>query len=216
MLYIYLSALIFGGSFLIMSMLLGDNDGDSADHAALDAGDADLSHDLDTHIDDIDPSTDVELSPADTAHDIQNFHSDATDAVSFISFRNITFFSAFFGLTGLALDILSIPLIIGLISSIGMGAFAWAFGHKLMKYLKGSETGAGIDIAELKGKNAIVSLPVSKQSKGKILIRTETSSIEMIARVSEVSSREQFNPRDEVLIIEISNNTAYIVESDYS
>jgi hypothetical protein len=216
MFYIYLSALIFGGSFLLMSLLLGDHDGDASDHSALDAGHADIDHDLDAHIDDFDTSTDIEISDADTSHPIQHFHSDATDAVSFISFRNITFFSAFFGLTGLILDFLTIPFFISLFSSIGMGAFAWGFGHKLMKYLKSSQTGEGIDLAELKGRNAIVSLPVSKESKGKIFIRTETSNFEMIAKVSEVAKKDQFNPRDEVLIIEISNNIAYIVESDYS
>jgi len=199
-----------------MSLLLGDHDGDAGDHSALDAGHTDLSHELDTHISDFHSSTEIEISDAGTSHAVQHLQSDATDAVSFISFRNITFFLAFFGLTGLILDFLTIPFFIALFSSIGMGAFAWGFGHKLMKYLKSSETGEGIDIAELKGRNAIVSLPISKELKGKILIHTETSNFEIIARVSEVAMKDHFNPRDEVLIIEINNNVAYVVESDYS
>jgi hypothetical protein len=90
------------------------------------------------------------------------------------------------------------------------------FGHKLMQYLKSSESGAGFDLSELKGKAALVTLPVSKDNRGKILVRTETSSIELIAKVSEVASQEIFQSGEMVLIIEISNNTAFIVENDYS
>jgi membrane protein implicated in regulation of membrane protease activity len=222
MFYIYLSALIFGGSFLLMSLLLGDNDADTSDHPALDTDhgyldhDLDIDHDLDPHTDDIHSPTKIDLA-SNITEDIQQLsHTDTSEAVSFISFRNITFFSAFFGLTGLVLDILSIPFLIAFLSSVGMGAFSWFFGYKLMKYLKSSESGGGFDLSDLKGKTALVTLPVSKDNRGKILVRNETSSFELIAKVSEVASQDIFHSGEVVLIIEIANNTAFIVENDYS
>jgi hypothetical protein len=133
MFYIYLSALIFGGSFLLMSLLLGDNDTDTSDHSSLDSGQGDLDHDpdinhsLDPDTNDFHNATKIDLA-TNLSEDIQQItHSDTSEALSFISFRNITFFSAFFGLTGLVLDVLSIPFLIAFLSSVGIGAFSWFF-----------------------------------------------------------------------------------------
>lgn len=164
--YIYLACLIFGGGFLAFTFLFGggDHDHDFDSHAELDgdgafelhSGDGDLTTEADVHVD----------SHGDVSHD-----SRFAEAASFFSLKNIIYFLAFFGLTGTVLSLLFNLDFLTLPSSIAIGVGAWIFGYKFASYLKNSESGAGLDLTDLKGKTAKVVLDVRKDGKGKILVQ---------------------------------------------
>lgn len=206
MFYIYLACLIFGGALLAISLMFGDH-GDG--HEALDShGDtdhlldySDTDHPVAVH-DDIRVHTD-------------NIHNDPSEAAKFFSFRNVIYFAAFFGLTGTVLDMMATAAYLTFFTSLGMGFFSAGIGYYLMKYLKSSETGKALDIFSLKGSKAIVSVPMTKQRKGKIIVKTQVQSHEMLALIAENSPIEEFNKSEEVLIIEIQNNIALVVSADF-
>ncbi len=230
MFYIYLASLIFGGSLLAFSILFGGDHSDSHIDHHLNIGDLGTDTALDAH----DFTSDIHSDISDIHSDISDIHSDVSDihsdittshsdiqqhivhdtgsAVSFVSFRNFVFFSAFFGLTGVVLDLLAIPFFLGLIGSLALGSFAWVSGYKFMKYFKASETGKSIDIYSLKGKSAIVTIKVSKAKNGKVFVNAGSEKFEMLARLSSISKRDEINAREEVLIIDIRNNILYIDE----
>ena len=225
----YIACLIFGGILLTLSLIMGGGDSSVDTDHSLDTHletdhdislGSDLSHSLDTHSNGISDSLagghsgDIQFnhSGADLLH-----HSGGStpEAVKFISFRYMIYFLAFFGLTGTTLSLLATSSIITFLSSLGLGSFAYYTGYKIMKYLKLTESGEAIDIYNLKGKSGKITLYTSKTQKGKILVQAQNQNIELIAKVSDTSSKEEFKYGENALIIEINNNTAYIVDADY-
>ena len=140
---------------------------------------------------------------------------DAADAVRFISFRNLTYFLTFFGLSGTVLDLVDVPSWITLGGSVLMGSFAAVFGYQLMKYLRGSESGDLGSIYELKGREAVVLLPAEKGKRTKISVTYGARTITLMAKLADISEAESINKGDKILIIDIGeNNTCEIVKSD--
>lgn len=206
MLTLYIACLIFGGLLLGFSFFGGGEHDSDTDHSLdsghdggglLDSGtDTSIEHSGDLH---------SEIEPA--------HHSTTTEAAKFFSFRNAIFFIAFFGLTGTVLELLSTAAILTFIFSSGMGSFAWFTGFKIMNYLKQSESGETLNIKSLKGRQCVVSLNVSKNQKGKILVDTGGQRIELMALTDENCQKDEFLPHEKALIIDISKDLAYI--SDY-
>jgi hypothetical protein len=137
-----------------------------------------------------------------------------SEVAKFFSFRNIVYFAAFFGLTGTILKVTNVGDIISFICSLGIGFFSAGFGYSLMKYLRNNESGESLNIFDLNGKEAKVSIGISKSRKGKIVVESGGSSLELTALLSE-NADEEFIPKGKkVLIIEINKETAFVVKSD--
>lgn len=195
MLLFYLICLIVGGVLLGVSLFGGDSS-EISEHSSLD----------DLHID----SHSIEV----TSHSEAPNHSDSIDAVKFFSLRNITYFFAFFGLTGTLLNFLGSSQIFTFLASIFLGTISATTGYKLLKYLKSTETGDTFSLNELIGKTAVVSLPMNSGSRGKIVVEQNGQTFELPAEISKESLKGNFSARDNVIILEIINNNAIIIESD--
>ncbi len=210
MLIFYLACLLFGGILLGVSLLSGGGDIDGTD--ALDGGHADL-HSLDTDSDfefDSDTSLDhIEMSDADLSHDMDH----PTDIVKFLSLRNVIYFTAFYGLTGTTLTLMSMPWLLTFISALGIGTLSWSFGHQLMKYLKNSESGQALTSNSFIGRTAKVVLPLRKDKVGKVLVRSNNEINELRAKVSDSADKDAFQIGEEVLIIDFSKNIYYVVST---
>jgi membrane protein implicated in regulation of membrane protease activity len=216
MFFLYLACLIFGGALLLVSLLGGGDHESHTDfhHSLGSGGHSDAYTALDTDTGD---SIELQTGHGSTGNitDVHS-HSDAADAVKFISFRNIVYFLAFFGLTGTVMDFFPMPGFLTFLSSIGIGGIASEAGYQFMKYLKQSESGETINISDLKGRKAKVLVGMSKSRKGTIQVELGSSTLKLIARVSDVSEEDAFKPGDEVLIIDSSNNLLYVVSNDLS
>lgn len=202
MFLIYIACLVFGGVLLVMAMMAG---GDGADHE-LDAH-GDVAHDLGGHAD-----VSHELS-GDTDHAaVQHTHANAADAVRYLSFRNVVFFMAFFGLTGTVLTTLAIPSIITALSAAGMGVFASQVGYRLMRYLKGSETGQAVDLGDLRGHTGTVLVGCGRAQTGKITVRSGTQTLTLLAQVATEERRAHFKPGDTVIISRVERGIAHVID----
>ncbi len=200
---LYLACLIFGGILLGASLIsFGDTHSDVSDSGdGFDAShDTDLDHGTDLH-------HDTEITGTNHHHDIEVTKSGLMkEAAQFFSFRNIVFFTAFFGLTGTVFTVLDINSIITFISSMALGAFSFVFGFGLMKYLRNSESGEEIRLSELIGKTGVVEIGISKSRKGKVIVSSGSYSREFIAMLSEASKCDVIHRNNKIIVIDISDN----------
>lgn len=203
MLTFYLICLILGGSLLAFSLLTGSDSDGFDDAEGLDFHGSDATIDIHSH----DATEIAHLNSAE--HKV-----DAADAVKFISMRNLIYFTAFFGLTGTILNFIGSTGIIAFISSVLLGGSSAVFGHKLMKYLKNTETGEGFALQNMIGQLATISHPIRKGGKGKILVTYNGQSFEMNAEMSDICELDLLKNRESVIILDIKNNTAKVVDSD--
>lgn len=197
MISVYVASLIFGGILVLFSLFFGgEHNSDADSHIDFDSDASDISHEI-----------------SEIHHDIDS-ESSVTDAVQFFSFRNLTYFITFFGLTGTIFSLLKYENILTLLLSIGIGTFAWVFSYRLIKYLKQSSSGETFNISDLKGKKGKVSLETGKNKKGKVIIDYLHSNYEIPAIISENANVEKLKFGEEILVIEINNGIAVIDKFD--
>ncbi len=226
--YIYIAFLVFGGIIAGASIIGGGDDSGSETHGALDGHDsggqldggseADTAHEIGPgdHLE----ITQIDSHPVDFDGDshpdaIQHHLSYETDAVKFVSIRNFTYFSTLFGLSGTIFTLVGIMPVLTFLISAGLGTFAAFAGYKILKYLKSSESGEAVDVFNLKGRTGKIILPATKQKKGKMRLEAAGNTIDLIVKVSEVSEKEEFMPGEEAIIVDITNNTVYIIPVDF-
>ncbi len=193
-------------------------------------GDADLAADADLVVDqamEIHADT-VGALPAEAHVDadhpaIISMHSSPAggeaptvhSAFEYLSFRNFVYTTTFFGLTGSLLTWLDMSFGVALGSSIGMGLFAGFVGHRFMRYLRSSESGQALHVATLIGHPARVSLPPTKERKGKIRVVTSGQIVEMLALLHEDSEAEELAPNEDVFIVAMDRDVAYVDRADF-
>ncbi len=222
---VYLACLIFG------SILLGASLFSSAEHGAdtIDASvDMDTSVDVDTSVDSIDTSGDIsqidDIATVDNSidhhivhsvnHSIMK-HSFTNEAARFFSFRNFIFFSTFFGLTGTVLTFLGMGFFTTLFSSVFLGSLSYVFGYGLMKYLKSSETGEDIKLRDLIGKTGTVTLGISINRIGKVIINIGSFSREYSAALSESCKEEKLKRNEKIIVIDINKDILVVDKLDF-
>jgi hypothetical protein len=189
MITVYLAFLVFGGALLLFTILFGS--------------DSDLDLDLET---DVSLEGDVEFA----AHG-----EGLAAAVQFLSFRNLVFFSAFFGLTGALLTWTGTNSILTLISSLVLGFFAAVLCHQLMRYLKTSESGEVTNLSECVGMSVRVTLPVEIGSRGKVSISTPHRRIQMLAEVAEEATKKSFTEGESATVVRVIAGVAQIAGEDF-
>lgn len=185
MITVYLCCLIFGGILLIVS-LFADSDSELGGEVEIEA-DAEL---------------DVETEGL-------------VNVFKFLSFRNIVYFLAFFGLTGVTVSRIDLPPGGTLISAIIMGSFAAFLGHVVMQYLKNSQVGEGSNLENLVGQFGKVILDVSRMKAGKISIRLNENIHQILAKVADESSIQEFKNGDTVTIVRVQDGYAFIAEKNF-
>ena len=186
---IYLGSLILGGFLLALSMFSGTE------------VDADFTSELDS---------DASLTESGTISG-----EGLSSALQFLSFRNIVFFIAFFGLTGTILTKLGTTSIISFLFSTGMGSLAAALGHKTLDYLKNTESGHISNTQDMEGLSARVTVDIAARKKGKITFNNRDQSLQLIARIADESAKPSFRFGDRVTIIKIEKNIAFVAEADF-
>lgn len=208
MLIFYLACLLFGGILLGVSLLSGGGDIDGTD--ALDSGHTDLdSLDADSDIDfDSDAQIEhVDMSDADLSNEIEH----PTDAVKFLSFRNIIYFTTFYGLTGTVMTLLGTASLLTFTAAFGIGSLSWFAGHRLMKYLKSSESGQALNSSSFVGRQGKVIVATRKDKIGKVLVISNNEINELLVKVSDSAEKDSFAKGEQVLIIDYSKGIYYVI-----
>jgi len=210
LIYFYLFAVIVGGVLLGASILLGgdhdsDADADLDGHADFDAdvdADADLAADHDAGLDH--DADHVAHGDMDVAHGGLDYF-----LWSFRSVRFWTFFLAFFGLTGLALDGLGLidswPVALGL--AIAMGTLSGLGATAAIRALASDTSGSVASSSDYVGKTVRVIVPVEKDGMGKVRVQLKGNTVDVLATTDEIKS---FASREEAMIIEMDGTRARI------
>jgi len=197
---IYLTSLIVGGFFVLLS-IFGVSEHD-ADHDVSVDVDGDLDFDAD-HDTDWDVNHDLGV---DVAHDI--------GFVDLLSIRALFLFAAFFGLTGVALTALSVgePLT-GLLST-STGLLIGIGGNYVIKKFAYEQVSSQISQAQLKGKSGRALLPFSGQENGKILLKAGGKRIQVTARLFQGNATDSIMKDDEVVIVHMDGRIAEVLKPD--
>lgn len=163
----------------------------------------DLDTDLDVGADvDVDPGVDVDGGGPFAA------------IASFLSFRSIVFFLAFFGLTGIVLSWLDANRVLTVLLAVGMGVFAMWLNHTLINYLKTNTSDSQILDSELEGSVASVVLPIGSKRKGKIAVEVGGHRLYFVASPYRPRPGEDYDKGDEVVVVEMAKGAALVAPLD--
>ncbi len=210
MIWIYVAAAIFGGSFVIPAIIGGldfDTDMDVDFDADLDVGGTDFG-DAELEVD-LDP--DVNSSVVDAASAAASAASGVGDWVaSLLTFRTLVFASTFFGLVGMVFTWLDYPSFVTFAVAVVLGVFAAVVNGRLMAYLKQSGSSGEITEQHLRGSIARVVLPVGDDRKGRVELDVAGQPMFMSAQPYR-DGREDLSHGEHVVVVEVKQGTAFVM-----
>jgi len=189
MVSLYVLAALVGWPFVLFFLFFG--------------GDVDTDFEFDADVDvDVDPGVDGDGGGPFAA------------IASWLSFRSIVFFLAFFGLTGLVLTWLDTNSVLTVLLAAAMGAFAVWLNRALMNYLKANNSDSQILDREIEGSPASVVLPIGPERKGKVAVEVGGQRLYFVASPYRPRSDEAYDKGDEVVVVEIKQGAALVAPLD--
>ncbi len=185
LIYLYLFGLIVGGVLLGASLLLGGHGEAEHGDGGGDHGEGGLSK---------------ELAGEGAGADFLLWR--------FKSVRFWTFFLAFFGLVGLALDGFGLlpASWMTLATAVGMGSLAGFGATEAVRRLSADTSGHAADVDDYVGKSVRVIVPVRTGGTGKVRLQLKGSSVDVLAEGVE----GDFEAQEEAIIVEMSGTKARI------
>lgn len=143
----------------------------------------------------------------------------ATDGISDVVLglfkpRNVTFLLAAFGTTGLLLTLAGTNAPLTLILAGTMGTTSWFSSHALFTWLKKSDSGvSAMGDRELEGSIGTVTLPISPDARGRIMILAAGRQTWITARL-EPGINRSLGVGTEVLIRRTAAGVAEVIPTD--
>lgn len=160
---------------------------------------------------DFDADVDV---PSDLDMEVEGGEGVAA-AARFLSLRNAVFFTAFFGLTGTLLTLLAIPVPIVGICAASTGVLAGVVVHRLMGYLRDSESGALADADAFTGAPAVVLFDFDRKHKGKVAVKSGDRTHRFVACPHAAAAKRRFRSGDEVIVVRVEGGVAEVAGRDF-
>jgi hypothetical protein len=216
MLALYLACLVVGGVLLALSLFGGGDSDLDVDVSA----DVEVSADLDVAAD-VDVPADVDAGGPDAdAGAGDDAGSEAAGqgvaaAASLLSMRNLVFFLAFFGLTGTLLTLGRSGANATLLTSLALGTVAAAVVHRLMGFLRASESGAVASETVFAGARARVLIGISRTRPGKVTLEDGERTYELVARIHARAAVDHFERGDSVVVVRLQEGVALVAEPAY-
>lgn len=204
---LYLASAIIGWAFVGLFLFGGiDTDVDADFDADLDADfDADLDADFDA---DLDADVDAGIAGPGFASSI------ASAGLSLLSFRSVMFFLAFFGLTGIVLNVIDASFLATLIAAIGVGVFAWVFNSFVFRALKVADVSSSLKEADLQGAMGQVVLPISPGHRGRISIEVGDQRRYLTAAPHDATKQSSFGVGDAIVVVGLDKGIALVTAID--
>jgi hypothetical protein len=202
-----------GGVFVLLALLGGHS---------LDSG----APDLDGHLFDLpslhlpaadgqtDSDADHDLELVDAPADGRRRRSLGLFILSlFTSLKFYTFALCFFGLTGLVLSNLSMPLPAGAIAAlaVSMGLVCGTLVSGSLQFLRRRRVDSLVRCQDLVGLSGTVEIPFDADSRGKVRLLVKGSTVDFIAYTDD---QRALRPGDPVLIVGTENNRLWVVAAD--
>lgn len=165
--------------------------------------DSDFDVDVDADLD-VDLDGDIEVSEGGIASGV------VAAGLSLLSFRSIVFFLAFFGLTGLILDVMDTGTATTLVAAAGVGLFAWIFNSFVFRALKVAESSSTLRSSDLRGALGEVVLPISAAQRGRIAIEVGEQRRYMTAEPYDASRQGSFGVGDQIVVMDLNRGAARV------
>ena len=134
----------------------------------------------------------------------------ASAAVSLLSFRSIVFFLAFFGVTGIVLNLIDAGAAATLVAGIVVGVFAWVFNSFVFRALKLSDVSSTLRETDLHGAMGEVVLPISPGHRGRISIEAGEQLRYLTAEPFDATTHRRFGAGDAIVVVEFDEGTAKV------
>jgi membrane protein implicated in regulation of membrane protease activity len=170
---LYIVCLVMGGVLVAASALgAGGHDGvhQELEHEAPSHG-GEAEPEVHGH----DASHEVELTELSQVPSVSSTESPAGGAwLPFLSLRFWTFFSAFFGLTGLTLTLLSLSSPpVALAAAVGVGIVSGVGVTSLFRAVKGAQVDSSVEVEDLQGAVGRVLVPIDVGSEGLVRVKVK-------------------------------------------
>ena len=162
----------------------------------------DLDADFDSAFD-VDVDTDIDA-------DVAGGSGALSAILSFLSFRSLAFFAAFFGLAGLLLTWIDAGTVLTLILALGIGLFALWLNGVLLKYLRSSSSDSSIRDRHIEGSPAVVTVPIRPGHRGRIAVDVRGQRLVFTAAPYAAGDESSYDVGSSVVVVEIDGGTARI------
>ncbi len=184
---VFAFAAIFGGLLVLVFLFGGDFDAD-----------ADVDFDLDGDID-VD-------APAGTAFSV---------LAGIFSVRNLVFFAAFFGVGGLLFEWFGAGGAVAFVLAVGIGLAAAFMNHRLVRYIRRTDTDSTVTDDRITGSVAQVVLPIGAERKGRVTADIDGHRINLVALPYRADDDSRFEVGEQVVIVAVKNGSAYVTAADF-
>lgn len=184
---VFAFAAIFGGLLVLVFLFGGDFDAD-----------ADVDFDVDGDI------------------DIEGTAGSALSVLAGVfSIRNVVFFAAFFGVAGLVFELVGAGGAVAFILAVGVGLAAAIMNHRLVRYIRNTDSDSTVTDDRITGSVAQVVLPIGAERKGRVTADVDGHRINLVALPYRPTDDSSFEVGDQVVIVTMENGSAYVTAADF-
>ena len=134
-----------------------------------------------------------------------------SEVFSVIPLSSLAFVATFFGATGLVSEWLGTPAVFALLLAVVVGVLAGALNSAAFAYLRRSEASSDVSDRELEGSIARVSLPMSNEHRGRIVLTVAGARTQMTAApIDPLDGDEKIEPGARVIVVRIEGGVALV------
>jgi membrane protein implicated in regulation of membrane protease activity len=96
-----------------------------------------------------------------------------------------------------------------------MGFLAAAAMHKTLQYLRATESGAPVSLANLEGAKATIVVAPTRRQRGKVRVAGGEQFLQLLAVVADEAKLDRFRPGDTVTIVRMDGDVACVAEESF-
>ena len=137
------------------------------------------------------------------------------DVFSVIPLSSLAFVATFFGATGLVSEWLGTGAVFTLLLAVVVGVLAGALNSAAFAYLRRSEASSDVSDREIEGSIARVSLPMSNERRGRVVLTVAGARTQMTAApIDPLDHGKAIEAGARVIIVRIEGGVALVTRLD--
>ncbi len=138
-----------------------------------------------------------------------------SDVFSLIPLSSLAFIATFFGATGLVSEWLGSGTVVTLLLAVVVGVLAGALNSAAFAYLRRSEASSDVSDREIEGSIARVSLPMTSEQRGRIVLSVAGARTQMTAApIDPLHDDEAIETGARVIVVRIEGGVALVTRLD--
>ena len=138
-----------------------------------------------------------------------------SEVFSVIPLSSLAFVATFFGATGLVSEWLGTGVIATVLLAVVVGVLAGALNSAAFAYLRRSEASSEVSDREIEGSIARVSLPITSERRGRIVLSVAGARTQMTAApIDPLDDDETIGAGARVIIVRIEGGVALVTRLD--